>query len=219
MILGIYGAGGLGRELLILARQINEIEHRWENLIFIDDTEGLTEKKGKQVISFEEAKLKYTSENLELVIAVGEPRSRRLLREKIDDAGFSLTVLVHPSVTITKWTNLGVGTIICYNCFVSCDVKVGENVLIQPGATIGHDSQIGNDTVISTFVSLSGGCTIGEETYIGLHVPVKENTIIGSQTIVGMGSVVIRDIPDQVIAIGNPARTMKENIDHKVFHI
>lgn len=219
MVLGIYGAGGLGRELLILAQQINEIKNYWDDLIFIDDTNEFTKIKGKQVVTYDEAKKRYDNKNLELVIAVGEPRSRRLLRERVQNAGFSLTTLVHPSVRITEWTNLGAGAIICCNCFVSCEVKIGENVLIQPFACIGHDSKISSDTVISSYACISGGCSIGDETYIGIHVPIKENTIIGSQTIVGMGSVVNKDIPDKVIAMGNPARAMKENIDHKVFHV
>jgi len=81
--------------------------------------------------------------------------------------------------------------------------------------SIGHDNRIENDTVISTYVCTGGGCIIGDETYIGLQVSIRESIIIGSQTIIGMGSVVSRDIPNQVIAMGNPARAMKENLSHK----
>ncbi len=102
---------------------------------------------------------------------------------------------------------------------MSCDVTIGENVLIQPCAGIGHDNRIGNATVISTYVCTGGGCIIGDETYIGLQVSIRENIIIGSQTIVEMWFVVSGDIPNQVIAMGNPARAMKENINHKIFFI
>lgn len=219
MILGIYGAGGLGRELFVLAQQINKIKSRWDEVIFIDDTDGLSIAKGKQIITFDEAKVKYDNKSLELVIAVGEPQIRNFLRKRVHSAGFSLAVLVHPSVSISDGTKLGEGTIVCCNCFVSCDITIGENVLIQPCACIGHDNKIGNDTVISTYVCIAGGCIIGDETYIGLQVPIRENINIGNQTIVGMGSVVSRDISDQVIAMGNPARAMKENTNHKVFQM
>jgi len=218
MVLGIYGAGGLGREVLMLAKQINEVEKRWDRFVFVDDADGFYTVKGKQVATFDEVRSKYDSKGIELVLAVGEPRDRRLLRERVYRSGFSLAVLVHPSVSISDDTKLGAGTIICFNCFVSCNVKIGENVLIQPCASIGHDNKIGNDTIISTYVCIAAGCVIGNESYIGLQVPVKEKIRIGSQTIVGMGSVVMRDIPDKVIAMGNPARAMKENINHKVFN-
>ncbi len=218
MDLGIYGAGGLGRELLILALQINEVEKRWNSIIFIDDDCGLPALKGRQVYPFEEVKQKYNRSILEIVVAVGEPQIRRKLRERINDKGFRLAVLIHPSVNIPGDTSLGAGTTICKNCFVSCDIAIGENVLMQPCASIGHDSQIGNDTVISSYVCVAGGCFVGHETYIGLNVPIKENIRIGNQTIVGMGSVVTRDIPGQVIAMGNPARAQRENVNHKVFN-
>lgn len=217
MTLGIYGAGGLGREVLILAQNINKIEHRWDEYLFIDDAFIPSKVRSQTVSTFEEVINIYKSDVLEIVIAVGEPYIRNVIREKISKAGFSLATLIHPTVTIDYSTKLGLGIIICANCYVSCDVIIGDNVLIQPSACIGHDNIIGNNAVISSFVCIAGGCVIGEETYIGLNVPIKENIKIGSQTIIGMGSVVSRDIPNQVIALGNPARAMKENIDHKIF--
>lgn len=218
MFLGIYGAGELGKEIMILANMINERDHRWDEIVFIDNKEDFTVFKGKKVITFEKAKSCYTNQDMEFIVAVGEPKTRRLLRENIAQAGFSLAVLVHPSIRISEGTALGAGTIVSSNCFISCDTTIEENVLLQPFVSIGHDCNIKKDTVISTFVCISGDCTIGKETYIGIHTAIKEKTVIGSQTIIGMGSVVVRDIPDQVIAMGNPARIMKENSEHKVFH-
>ena len=217
MILGIYGAGGLGRELFVLSHQINKKEHRWTDIIFIDDTKNITMVHGIQPIPFVEAQSRYSSTELEIVIAVGEPHTRSILRKKVQAAKFSLAILVHPSANISDDTILGAGTVVCYNSFVSCDVTIGENVLLQPTVSIGHDSKIGEDSVISTYVCIAGGCEIGSETYIGLQVPVKEGVCIGNQSIIGMGSVVVRNIPDQVIAIGNPARVIKENNELKVF--
>ena len=217
MYLGIYGAGGLGREILFLAQQINAVTNRWDGFLFIDDKAQYAELKNIHVLSFEKSKTEYDKMCIEFVIAVGEPHTRRILREKVSGEGFSLATLIHPSVSVSDGTKVGGGTIICCNCFVSCDVIIGENVLLQPCASIGHDTQISNDSVISTFVCVAGGCLIGEETYIGLHTSIREHINIGAQSIVGMGSVVTKDIPDQVIALGNPARAMKKNEDHKVF--
>lgn len=218
MILGIYGAGGMGREVLVLAQQINQLENRWERIIFIDDTEGLSEIRGQLVLSFESAKIKFAKDCLEVVIGVGEPAIRRILREKVTQAGYSLATLVHPSVSVPEDSILGDGVIVCCNNFVSCGVRIGENVLVQPCACVGHDTRVGSDSVISTFVCLAGGSTVGDETFLGMQVAVCEMSQIGSQSIVGMGSTVLRDIPDGVIAMGNPARAMKKNTDHRVFH-
>lgn len=217
MILGIYGAGGLGHEIYILAQQINAKNKKWSDIIFVDDNPILNEFKGNYPITFDLATKKYSAQMLEFIIAVGEPKLRKILKNKISNSGFSLAKLIHPGVYIDDSVRLGDGVIICSNCFVSCSVSIGDNVLIQPNASIGHDCTIGEDTVLSTYVCLAGSCSIGSETYIGMQVPIKESTQIGKNSIVGMGSVVIRDIPDQVIALGNPARPMKENIEEKVF--
>ena len=58
---------------------------------------------------------------------------------------------------------------------------------------------------------------IGDQVYIALNVPVKEETRIGDNSIIGMGAVVLRDIPENVIAMGNPARPIKNKNDSKVF--
>ena len=83
--------------------------------------------------------------------------------------------------------------------------------------SIGHDSSIGADSVLSSGVTVCGNCTIGERSFIGVNVPIKEIISIGNDSIIGIGSVVIRDIPDNVIALGNPARPMKNNDDRRVF--
>lgn len=215
MTLGIYGAGGLGREVLELAYQINQ----WKEIIFIDDIiEVDTIRDNIEVLTFDEMKSRYSVEDIVLIIAVGEPSSRELVCNKVTQAGYRLATLVHPSVHISKTTILEDGVIIGANTIVSCDVHIGFNTFIQNSASIGHDTIIGKHSMISAFDSLAGACVIGDRTFIGMSVPVKEKIRIGSDTIVGMGSVVMRDIPDNVIAMGNPARPMKNRDGSRVFN-
>jgi len=217
MILGIYGSGGLGREVLDLAREINNRVKIWEKIIFINDFKPELVINGAEVFTFDEFKANFTASYAELVVAVGEPKVRQVLREKIVTSGYSLTSLVHPIAFIGSETQIGDGAIIQFGSFISCNVKIGTNVLIQPNSSVGHDSIIGNDAVISSYVGISGNCTIGERAYIGVSVPIKEKASIGAYSIVGMGSVVLRDIPENVIALGNPARAMKNNDEGRVF--
>ena len=66
-------------------------------------------------------------------------------------------------------------------------------------------------------VNLGGAVTVGPQVYIGMGALIKEQLSIGANSIVGMGSVVHRDIPEGVIALGNPARVARLNEDRKVF--
>jgi sugar O-acyltransferase (sialic acid O-acetyltransferase NeuD family) len=217
MILGIYGSGGLGREIFVLARQINAVGKRWSDLFFVDDFGGKEKTAKARVVTFSEAKAEFSREDGEICIAVGEPAVRAELYDRVRDAGYKAATLIHPMVHIPEDTSVGPGTIICSGCFVSCDVCLGNNVLLQPTSSVGHDCRIGSHSVISTFVSLAGTCSIGARTYIGMNVPVKEGTTIGDDVIIGMGSVVLRNIEAGMVALGNPARPMNVNDSRRVF--
>jgi len=217
MILGILGAGGLGREVLDLAKEIIKSFQTWEKIIFIDDYKKEKVVSGIEVVTFDAFKANWTAENSRLVIAIGEPKERSRLRKEIKETAYALQSLVHPASFVGSETQIGDGAIIQFGSFISCNVKIGDNVLIQPNSSVGHDSIIGSDAVISSYVGISGNCTIGERAYIGVGVPVKEKISIGADSIVGIGSAVLRDIPENVIALGNPARAMKNNDDGRVF--
>lgn len=217
MILGIYGSGGLGREVLELAKQINMRSQRWNEIIFIDDFRTEKVFKSHSVYPFESIKSAYDPENIEIVIGIGEPKDREKLCNIINQNGFHLATLIHPNVHIPDSTTIGEGGVICINTVISCDVVIGKNVYIQPNALVGHDVVIGKNTVISGLVQIAGHCQIGDSAYLGMNVCIKEEIRIGNDTIVGMGSVVMRDIPDEMIVLGNPARSIRKNEDKKVF--
>jgi sugar O-acyltransferase (sialic acid O-acetyltransferase NeuD family) len=215
MILGIYGSGGLGREVLALTERITA--QKWEKIVFINDFEQNSLINGAEVFTFDAFTKNFATDIAKVVIAVGEPKDRQMLRQKVTACGYALQSLICPTASVGAETLIGDGVVVQFGCFISCNAKIGDNVYIQPNSLIGHDSIVGNDTIISPYVAISGNCTIGERAYIGSSVPVKEKISIGADSIVGLGSVVMRDIPENVIALGNPARAMKNNEDGRVF--
>lgn len=215
-VLGIYGAGGLGREVLELADIINMQSHYWEKIIFIDDNNNLKEINNAKVYAYQEAKELY-KDTIESVIAIGEPEIKCKLYEKLLYDKIDFATLIHPDIHIPKTTSIGKGTIINVGAFISCNMKIEENVYIQPHVNIGHDCVLRMGCVISGFVNIGGDCYIGKSSYIGLSTCVKQGIRIGDGTIIGMASAVYKDIPSDVIAMGNPARIMKKNENKRVF--
>lgn len=217
MNLAIYGAGGLGRDVLILANQINDCRQLWGEIFFVDDTKNCGCFQGKRVLTFQQAEAELKKEETEFVIALGEPLYRKILREKLNDVGFRLATLVHPSVFLPSDSRIGEGCVVCNNTYISSNVILKENNIIQPFVYIGHDSMIQKDCVLSSFACVSGGCHIGKTSYIGIHASVRELVCVGNQTIIGMGSVVIKDVTNNVVVGGNPAKVLRENVKLKVF--
>jgi len=218
MKLCIYCAGGFGKEVYDIALRVNEAEARWDEIFFTDDTinNGCTSYIGN-VYSFEYILGNLDCQNIEFVIANGEPAVSKVLYLKMKSFGFKLTNIIDPSSIISKTAHFKEGVIIAPLCSISSSVDIGNNVAINTHSIIGHDISIGDNTVVSSFVNIGGACNVGTSSYIGMGVQVKEKLSIGSESIVGMGSVVFNNVPDQVIALGNPARPMRRNEEHRVF--
>lgn len=213
--LGIYGAGGLGREILELAGIINNRNKRWDDFVFIVDGVTVAEVNGVPVLEYEDAKRRCP--DLEVIIGIGEPAVREKKFKLLIEDGINIPSLIHPDVHIPDTTSIGQGVVIQYGCFISCNVTIGNYVYIQPQCNIGHDDILEDGCSVSGFGNIGGNVTIGKFTYLGLSAIVKEGVTIGDYTIIGMGSAVHKDVPDEMVVLGNPARPIARNTDRKVF--
>ncbi len=216
MVLGIYGAGGLGREVLELARIINGKVKVWDEFIFIIDGEPGNDVNGVKVYSYSDAIKKFKG-NLEISMGIGEPAVREKLFAKLKNDGVEAATLIHPDVYIPETTKIGKGVTIQYGCFISCNVEIGDYVYIQPQVNVGHNNVLGEGCMLSAMTNLAGNVELGNYTYVGLSSAFKESVKVGDYSIIGMYSAVYKDIPDEMIAMGNPARPMKRNEKHHVF--
>jgi len=218
MHLGIYGTGGFGKEIFDIASRENANIKKWESIFFIDDfKENDTLFYLSKVYTLPNAIAIYSEENLEVVIAIGEPIVRIKIKEKLKHNNIKLGKVIDPSAIISPTAKLGAGVIVTSDCIIASSAIVGENVAINVKSIVGHDIVLANDVVLSSMVNIGGACKIGTGTYLGMGCFIKEGLEIGDEVIVGMGSVVHHNIPSGVIALGNPARPMKKNIDKKVF--
>lgn len=214
MKLLIYGSGGLGKEVSDLALRINDVKQQWSEISFIDDFREERELNGIRVYKFDEIR---HLNDVECIVAVGEPNSREKLYNLLKDNHLKLGKLIDPSVIISKNSIIEEGCIINPFVLIANGSHIGSNTLIQSHVNIGHDIIIGKHSVISAGVYPGGGDAIGDRVYIGMGAIIKENLTIGNDSIVGMGSCVFTDIPSGVIVLGNPARVMRKNENGNIF--
>lgn len=218
MILGVYCAGGLGKEVVDLAEDINSKMNYWQDILFVDDIYEQDEFYGYSVFSFEKL-LKYSTEQpIEIIIANGEPEVRRKLFEKCKESKLSIATLIHPDAFISKSATIGEGAIIRKYVSISSDVIIGENVYLQSYVGIGHDAVVGANSVLSSFIALPGYCVLDECVYIAPSVAVNNGVHIGAYAIIGIGSVVYRNIKEGKIVMGNPGKVIGDNTERTVFH-
>ncbi|MFT3682727.1 MAG: acyltransferase [Ferruginibacter sp.] len=113
-----------------------------------------------------------------------------------------MVVALAPAASIAISDNCGFsGTVI--SCFkhisIGRNVKCGANTLITDGDWHQNDPRAGQPADI----------IIGDNVWLGVNVIVLKGVIIGENTVIGAGSVVVKDIPANCIAAGNPCRVIK----------
>lgn len=214
MILLIYGSGGLGREVYDIAKRVNDKEKRWSEISFIDDVREENNVNGINVYKFEHI---LSFDEVECVVAVGEPVSREKLYSKLKQNNLKMGTLIDPTAVVSESAVIEEGVIICPFVIIAAGVNIDINSFIQPSAVIGHDIKIGKHSIISAGALPGGSSVFGDKVYVGMGSIIKEKVNIGENSIIGMGSCVHNDIPSDVIALGNPARVMRRNEENKIF--
>ncbi len=83
---------------------------------------------------------------------------------------------------------------------------IGDYVKIDNLCHIAHNAMIGNNAVIVACAEVSGSCVIGDNTWVGPNACIRDQRHVGCNTMIGMGSVVVKNVGDDEICAGNPAR-------------
>lgn len=208
----IIGAGGFAREVAWLVEDINAVKKEWELLGFIDENPVNHGKvlNGYPVLGdFGFFVHRQFGEPVYTVCAVGSPYAKINLVKKAAECGLQFTNLIHPSVKMSQYVELGTGNIICAGNLLSVDVFIGNHVSINPNCGLGHDVIIKDYSTLLWNISLSGNVKIGTGCEVGTKTVVIQGIEIGEWSIIGAGAVVIRDIPPYCTAVGVPAKPVK----------
>jgi len=204
----IYGASGHGKVII----DIVEREGGYKIAGLLDDDLAIKGRDfcGYPVLGGLDLRNKGGYHDCKLILAIGDNQARKKLWGKLKELGYELArAAIHPSAQIAEDVVLGAGTVIMANVAINSGARIGENAIVNTGATVDHDCVIGDYVHISPGAHLGGNVTVGELTHIGIGVSVIQGTRIGKGIIIGAGAAVIYNIPDNVTAVGVPAKVIK----------
>ena len=101
-----------------------------------------------------------------------------------------------------------------HNSTVSISAKVGRHVRLNFNSAVTCDAEVGDYCFLAVGASMLGNSKLGKGSILYSHAVILPDVSVGANTIIGAGSVVTRDIPDNVIAYGNPCKVIRPNTDN-----
>jgi UDP-perosamine 4-acetyltransferase len=207
----VIGAGGHAREVAEIMRHQSQTQNGLTVLGFIVEDLGLIkgETYGTPVLGdwswFAEA----DHRDLAVICAVGAPEARKRIVERAVSSGLSFVNAISPLAYLSPDAKIGQGVMIFPNAVISSHSFIGDHAIINTGATISHDTRVNCYGTIGPGVHVAGNVSLGKGCYLGVGSSVIHRVSVGDWSVIGAGAVVTRNVPDNVTAVGVPAKVIK----------
>lgn len=144
-----------------------------------------------------------------IMMAFGNNRARLTLAEIASAKGYHLATALHPRALVAADVRIGAGTAVMGGAVINPGSAVGENAIINTGAILEHGCNIHDGALVNAGSLIGGNVIVGKAATIEIGAIVGANLRIGADAVVGAGSVVLKDIPEGVLAYGNPAKVIR----------
>ena len=141
---------------------------------------------------------------------MGKGSVRQKLYNTLKDIGYVLPVIVDPSAILAKDAVIGEGTFVGKRAVINSGAAVGNIAIINTGAIIEHDCVIGDYTHVAVNATVCGNVEIGSSCLVGAGATVIQEIKIGNYAIIGAGSVASKNVEEEHIAVGVPAKSIKK---------
>ena len=201
----LFGASGHCKVIINIIEKSNQ----YQIDAILDDNPKLKSIFNNVVIKTTDFKLK--AHDL-LFIAIGNNFIRKKISKKYP---LKYPVLIHPQAIVASSVSIGEGSVVMAAAIINPDVVVAKQCIINTGAIIEHDCVLNDFVHISPNVALAGNVKIGEGTHVGIGSCVIQGVVIGKWVTIGAGAVIIKDIPDYAVVVGNPGRIIKYNKENE----
>jgi len=207
--LAIWGASGHAKVVADIIR----LRAEYEIVGFLDSINpercGM-EFCGARILGGEEQLDRLLDQGIDhIILGFGDCAARLRLAELATSKGFKLVSAIHPNSIIASDVNILPGTVVAAGAVINSASQIGENVIINTSASVDHDCYIADGAHICPGVHLAGNVKVGRGAWVGIGASVINHISIGSGAYIGAGAVVVKDIPDLMLAYGNPAKVKR----------
>jgi sugar O-acyltransferase (sialic acid O-acetyltransferase NeuD family) len=198
----IVGAGDLALEIACWLHQAVDIV--WDEVGFIDDNKpSITNINWLGTIKDYIPK----AEDL-FVCGIANPKIKLKICKNLQALGACFINVIHKTAIITEDAVLGIGIVAYPFVFISRQTVLGDFINLNSYASIGHNAILGDGCTLSAHCDVTGHVKIGKGVFMGTHACIIPSIKIGDFSLLGAGAVVMRNIPDSVTVVGNPAKIL-----------
>jgi len=222
----IWGGSSRAHRVLTMIKNVNTIDKKYSNcksnnlkkFIIFDTYVKKLNFEFNGVFSNEKNKLKnLINKSKYFIVAIGAShgKARYLISKNLENAGLIPLSLVSKMSIVDKTAKIGKGSQIEPGAIIQCHSEIGDYCIINTNSTIEHSSKIGNGCHIMGGASIAGRVRIGNYVSIGTNSTILPDIKVGSGAYIGAGSVVTKNVKENEIVIGIPAKKFGKNT-HKV---
>ena len=160
---------------------------------------------------------KYLKSNA-VIIGIGNPKVKKMIVEKLDSlypkkVRYCRPLIHDRAIAGLEYNNVGKGTVIQPIALLTCDVEVGNHVMINQLVSVGLGTKIGDYCTISPHAAISGDVILGEGVWVGSGAVIREGITVGSNVIIGANAAVVKDVPEGETIVGVPAKPLHRRGD------
>lgn len=206
--IAVFGAGGLGREIACIIKEINDKEPTWNFVGFFDDgiEKGTMIDYGTILGGLND--LNQWEKELAIVIGIGNPQIVHRIVNGITNKNITFPNIIAPDVKFLDKDSLkiGKGNFINFRASVSCNVTIGNFNTFGAFTSLGHDCVIGDYNTLMPSVQVCGYVEMETKNFLGISSIVLQMKKMGSGVTVGAGSILMKDAEDNKTYFGIPAR-------------
>lgn len=209
----ILGGSGIG----MIAASVAESLGHYEIVGFLNDAVPVGSEIGKYkkipVIGKTEDVESYLKDNCYFFIAYVGLQNEKATFHKIESLSIPsdrFATLIHHTAIIPKgYAKIGNGCLFSPLSQLSPDTTISDNCILLPNSFVGHDSTLERFAHVATNGVVGANVLVGKAVHVGSNATIREKVKIGDFSLIGAGSVVLADVPENSVVVGNPGKILR----------